>query len=86
MSLSYLYILPLVVAAILLPRRITFTLTLICVFLHDVLGRPYSALPVRIADNLITLIGFGFVVAITHKFVAQRNSLSGVIRRQRETC
>ena len=84
MSLSYLYILPLVVAAILLPRRITFTLTLICVFLHDLLGRPYSALPVRIADNLITLIGFGFVVAITHKFVAQRNSLSGVIRRQRD--
>ena len=84
MSLGYLYILPLVVAAILLPRRITFTLTLICVFLHDVLGRPYSALSVRIADNLITLIGFGFVVAIVHKFVAQRNSLSGVIRRQRD--
>jgi serine phosphatase RsbU (regulator of sigma subunit) len=83
-SLSYLYILPLVVAAILLPRRITFTLTLICVILHDLLGRPYTTLGIRIADNLITLIGFGFVVAMTHKFVAQRNSLSGLIRRQRD--
>jgi len=83
-SLSYLYILPLVVAAILLPRRITFTLTLICVFLHDLLGRSYSALQVRIADNLITLISFGFLVAMAHKFVAQRNSLSGLIRRQRD--
>jgi serine phosphatase RsbU (regulator of sigma subunit) len=83
-SLSYLYILPLVVAAILLPRRITFTLTLICVFLHDLLGRPYSTLPVRIADNLIALIGFAFVVAVIHKFVARQNSLSGLIRRQRD--
>ena len=83
-SLSYLYILPLVVAAILLPRRITFTLTLICVFLHDLLGPPYSSLPVRIVDNLTALIGFGFVVAMTHKFVAQRNTLSGLIRRQRD--
>jgi len=72
------------VAAILLPRRITFTLTLICVFLHDLLGRPYSTLLVRIVDNLTALIGFGFVVAMTHKFVAQRNSLSGLIRRQRD--
>jgi serine phosphatase RsbU (regulator of sigma subunit) len=83
-SLSYLYILPLVVAAILLPRRITFTLTLICVFLHDLLAPPYSTVLVRIADNLIALIGFGFVVAITHKFVAQRDALSGLIRRQRD--
>jgi len=72
------------VSAILLPRRITFTLTLICVFLHDLLGRPYTTLQVRIADNFITLIGFAFVVAVTHKFVAQRNSLSGLIRRQRD--
>jgi len=83
-SLSYLYILPLVVAGILLPRRVTFTLTLICVFLHDLLAPPYSTLGVRIADNLIALIGFGFVVAMTHKFVAQRDALSGLIRRQRD--
>jgi len=83
-SLSYLYILPLVVAALLLPRRITFTLTLICVFLHDLLAPPYSTLQVRIADNLIALIGFGFVVLMTHNFVAQRNSLSELTRRQRD--
>jgi serine phosphatase RsbU (regulator of sigma subunit) len=83
-SLSYLYILPLVVAAILLPRRISFTLTLICVFLHDLLRPAYTSIHVRIADNLIALIGFGFAVAVTHNFTAQRNRLSELTRRQRD--
>src|SRR5882762_9044044 len=84
-SLSYLYILPLIVSAILLPRRISFTLTLICVFLHDLLRPAYTSLQLRIADNLIALIGFGFAVAMTHIFVAQRNRLSELTRRQRDT-
>ena len=83
-SLGYLYILPLVVAAILLPRRISFTLTLICVFLHDLLRPTYTGLQVRIADNLTALIGFGFAVAMTHNFATQRNRLSELTRRQRD--
>ena len=83
-SLSYLYILPLIVSAILLPRRISFTLTLICVFLHDLLRPAYTSLQVRIADNLTALIGFGFAVAMTHNFAAQRNRLSELTRRQRD--
>src|SRR5438445_10585200 len=46
MSLSYLYILPLVVAAILLLRSITFTLPLMCVLLHDVIVNSDTAHPI----------------------------------------
>jgi sigma-B regulation protein RsbU (phosphoserine phosphatase) len=72
------------VAAILLPWRITSLLTLLCVILHDLLGPPYSTLGVRLADNLVTLIGFSFVVAMTHKLVSQRTGLSELTRRQRD--
>src|SRR5205807_10133747 len=46
--------------------------------------RSYVLLRVPFAENLIMLIIFVFLAAMTHNFVAQRNSLSGFFRRKRD--
>jgi serine phosphatase RsbU (regulator of sigma subunit) len=83
-SLGYLYILPLSFSAILLPRRVTYSLVAICIFLHDLFGPPIHHIQGRILHNLTALIGFLFVVTILQWFVEQRNSLNELTRRQRD--
>ncbi|HXM93942.1 MAG TPA: PP2C family protein-serine/threonine phosphatase [Candidatus Dormibacteraeota bacterium] len=83
-SLGYLYILPLSFSAILLPRKINFVLIAICVFLHDLVGPPYTYLGVRIFHNFEALVAFTVAVVVIQHFVAERNQLAEKVRRQRD--
>ena len=84
LSLGYLYILPLSFSAILLSPRLTYAIVVVCIFFHDLFGPPIHHIRGRILHNLAALIGFTFVVAILQWFVAQRNALNEVTRRQRD--
>lgn len=83
-SLAYLYILPLSFSAILLSRRVTLGILILCIFLHDLFGPPIHHIHARIMHNFSALIGFLFVVIVLQWFVAQRNSLNELTRRQRD--
>ena len=83
-SLGYLYILPLSFSAILLSRRLTYAIVVVCIFFHDLFGPPIHHLQGRILHNLAALVGFTFVVAILQWFVAQRNALNELTRNQRD--
>jgi serine phosphatase RsbU (regulator of sigma subunit) len=83
-SLGYLYVLPLGISAMFLHKNISYSLTVICVFLHDLLGPPYASVNARIGHNLTALIGFAFVVTVIHRYAAQRNVLAKEVRRQRD--
>jgi len=83
-SLGYLYILPLSFSAILLSRRLTYALVVVCIIFHDLFGPPIHHIQGRILHNLAAVIGFAFVVAILQWFVAQRNALNEVTRHQRD--
>jgi serine phosphatase RsbU (regulator of sigma subunit) len=83
-SLGYLYILPLSFSAILLPRRLTYAMVVLCIFFHDVFGPPIQHIQGRILHNLAALVGFLFVVLILQWFAAQRNALNELTRRQRD--
>ena len=69
-SLGYLYVLPLGISVIFLRKEICYSLTVVCVFLHDLFGPPYTSLGARIGHNLTALVGFVFVVAIIQRYAA----------------
>ena len=83
-SLGYLYVLPLGISVIFLRKEICYSLTVVCVFLHDLFGPPYTSLGARIGHNLTALVGFVFVVAIIQRYAAQRNALAREVRNQRD--
>src|ERR1700741_941656 len=83
-SLGYLYILPLSFSAILLSPRVTYGFVAICIFCHDVFGPPIHHVSMRVLHNLSAFIGFIFVVVVLQRFVAQRNALNELTRRQRD--
>lgn len=83
-SLGYLYILPVSLSAILLSSRAPLAFIGLCVFFHDLFGPPYPSLQARIAHNLTALIAFSFAVVLLQRFVAQRDTLFDLIRRQRD--
>ena len=83
-SLGYLYILPLSFSAILLPRRLTYGILVLCIFFHDLFGPPIRHIQGRILHNLAALVGFLFVVLVLQWFAAQRNALNELTRRQRD--
>jgi serine phosphatase RsbU (regulator of sigma subunit) len=83
-SLGYLYILPLSFSAILLPRRLTYGILVLCIIFHDIFGPPIHHIQGRILHNLAALVGFLFVVLILQWFAAQRNALNELTRRQRD--
>ncbi len=83
-SLGYLYVLPLSLCALTQHRRISFTLVLICVALHDWLG-PYehSGWPI-LYRSLLTFAGFATVVLFVGKLAEQRSQLIQTVRAQRD--
>jgi serine phosphatase RsbU (regulator of sigma subunit) len=83
-SLGYLYILPLSFSAILLSPRVTYALVAVCILFHDLFGPPIHHVQGRVLHNLSAFVGFIFVVVILQRFVAQRNSLNELTRRQRD--
>lgn len=83
-SLGYLYILPLSFSAMLLSARLTYSMVVVCIFFHDLFGPRIHHLQGRILHNLAALVGFTFVAVILRWFVAQRNALNELTRRQRD--
>src|SRR5258708_5506607 len=83
-SLGYLYILPLSFSAILLSKRLTYAIVVVCILFHDLFGPPIHHMAARILHNFTALVGFAFVVAILRWFVAQRNGLDELTRHQRD--
>jgi serine phosphatase RsbU (regulator of sigma subunit) len=83
-SLGYLYILPLGISAMFLRTRISYALIVVCVFLHDFFGPPYSSLEARLAHNFTAVVGFTFVVYIIQRYVKQKEQLDATVRHQRD--
>jgi sigma-B regulation protein RsbU (phosphoserine phosphatase) len=83
--LGYLYILPLGIAAMFLRSEISYSLIVLCLFLHD-LFRPVHILgaTVRLMHNLTALTGFVLVVYAVQKYAIQRELLAKAVREQRD--
>src|SRR5882724_12369317 len=83
-SLGYLYFLPLGIGAMFLRSQISYGLIVVCVFLHDLFGPPYSSPEARITHNLTAAVGFTFVVYVIQRYVRQRELLDRAVREQRD--
>ncbi len=82
-SLGYLYLLPLVLSALVNRRLTTFSLIVVCIFLHDLFG-PQHTIVARVVLNLTALTGFSVVALFVNRLAKQRRSLSEIARRQRD--
>jgi sigma-B regulation protein RsbU (phosphoserine phosphatase) len=83
-SLVYLYIFPLGVSAILLRKEVTYSLIPLCILLHDYWSPRIIYLPVRIFDNVVTLLCFSFVVYVIQRYIEERELLAETIQKQRD--
>lgn len=83
-SLMYLYILPLAVGAIFLRRKISYSLIVICVLLHDYFSPRSINPPIRVFHNLSAMLCFAFLVYVIQRHVEQRETLAKTVQRQRD--
>jgi serine phosphatase RsbU (regulator of sigma subunit) len=83
-SLGYLYVLPLSLAALVFPLPITMTLVGICVVLHDWLGPFVHSGWQMLYRNVLTLLGFTTVVLLVHSLAEQRRRLTRQVHAQRD--
>src|ERR1700688_1080850 len=83
-SLVYLYIFPLGISAILLRKEVTYSLVPLCILLHDYWSPRIIHLPVRIFDNIVTLLCFSFVVYVIQRYIEERERLAETIQKQRD--
>ena len=83
-SLVYLYTFPLGVSAILLRKEVTYSLVPLCILLHDYWSPRIIHLPVRIFDNVVTLLCFAFVVYVIQRYIEERELLAETIQTQRD--
>lgn len=83
-SLMYLYILPLAVGAIFLRRKISYSLIVICVLLHDYFSPRSINPPIRVFHNLSAMLCFAFLVYVIQRYVEQRETLAKTVQRQRD--
>lgn len=84
-SLAYLYILPLGVGAIFLCRKISYSLIVACVLLHDLDSpRKIHHPGLRLLDNLATVLCFTFVVYFIQQYIEQREALARNVQQQRD--
>ena len=83
-SLGYLYVLPLSLAALVFPLPVAMTLVAICVALHDWLGPFVHSGWQMLYRNLLTLFGFTTVVFFVHRLAEQSRGLTRQVRAQRD--
>jgi serine phosphatase RsbU (regulator of sigma subunit) len=83
-SLVYLYILPLAVGAIFLRKKVSYSLIVACILLHD----SYSKRPIhpalRIFDNLTVMLCFILIVYFIQHYIEQREVLAKTVQKQRD--
>ncbi len=83
-SLVYLYILPLGLAAIFLRREVSYSLIAACILFHDYYS-PRNIKPgLRIFHNLSAALSFAFVVYVIQRYVEQREALAKTVQEQRD--
>jgi len=83
-SVVDLYIFPLGVSAILLSKEVTYSLIPLCILFHDYWSPRAIHLPVRIFDNLFTLLCFSFIVYVIQRYIEDRELLAETIQLQRD--
>jgi sigma-B regulation protein RsbU (phosphoserine phosphatase) len=83
-SLVYLYILPLAVGAIFLRKRVSYSLIVICILLHDSYSQRTIHPALRIFHNLSAMLCFAFVVYFIQRYIEQREALAKTIQQQRD--
>jgi sigma-B regulation protein RsbU (phosphoserine phosphatase) len=83
-SLVYLYTFPLGISAILLRKEVAYSLIPLCILLHDYWSPRIIHLPVRIFDNVVTLLCFSFVVYVIQRYIEERELLAETIQQQRD--
>ena len=83
-SLAYLYILPLGISAIILRKEISYSLSLVCILLHDYYSLRYINPELRIFHNLSALLCFFFIVWVIQRYIRQREGLAKTVQQQRD--
>jgi serine phosphatase RsbU (regulator of sigma subunit) len=83
-SLAYLYILPLGISAIILRNEISYSLSLVCILLHDYYSMRHINPELRIFHNLSALLCFFFVVWVIQRYIRQREGLAKTVQQQRD--
>jgi len=83
-SLIYLYILPVGVAAIFLRRRISYSLIVVCILFHDYYSPRIINLGLRIFHNVSAILCFAFVVYVIQRYIDQRESFAKMVQQQRD--
>jgi phosphoserine phosphatase RsbU/P len=83
-SLVYLYILPLGVAAIFLRRGISYSLIAVCILFHDYYSPRHINPGLRIFHNLSAMLCFTFVVYFIQRYIGQREALAKTVQQQRD--
>ena len=83
-SLVYLYILPLSVAAIFLRKEISYSLIAVCVLFHDYYSPRHINPGLRIFHNLSAILCFAFVVYVIQRYIEQREALAKTVQQQRD--
>ena len=83
-SLAYLYILPLSISAVILRKEISYSLSLVCILLHDYYSMRHINPELRIFHNLSALLCFFFIVWIIQRYIRQREGLAKTVQQQRD--
>src|ERR1700676_4617569 len=83
-SLVYLYIFPLGISAILLRKEVTYSLVPICILFHDYWSPRIIHVEIRIFNNLLGLLWFGFVVSVIQRYIEQSELLAKTLQEQRD--
>jgi len=83
-SLVYLYILPLSVAAIFLRKEISYSLIAVCILFHDYYSPRHINPGLRIFHNLSAILCFAFVVYVIQRYIEQREALAKTVQQQRD--
>ena len=83
-SLIYLYILPVSVAAIFLRRKVSYSLIVVCILFHDYYSPRIINLGLRVFHNVSAILCFAFVVYVIQRYIDQRESFAKMVQQQRD--
>ena len=83
-SLLYLYILPLTLGAVFLPKEVSYGLIVACILFHYFDSPRQTPLTLRIFHDLSALLCFTFVVFVIRRYAKQQQSLLKTVEQQRD--
>lgn len=83
-SLAPLYFLPLALSALVHPLRVSLALSAVCLGLHDLLAPALDVGVRHLTRDIITLLGFIFIVIVVNQLGMQRKRFAESAERQRD--